>query len=431
MLVNLHHGNAAEHRRLLLAGVAFVVANALLISLSIAVYAKVFTTSTTVTIKADRAGLQLARFGDVRLNGALVGQVRSVTQDGQFASIEVALDPHSASEIPENSTVQILPTTLFGQKFIQFVRPAVPSSTPMTDGYVVPADRVTTNVELSKVMADLFPLLRSIRPADLDATLNALATALAGRGERLGVTFDKLESYLGAVSGDLPTLRKDLVALADVADAYNDAAPDLLGVLRDVTVTSHTIVDNKAQLQSFFGELTGLADTSATFLDHNGDGMVRVAQLTEPLMRLLATYSPEYPCLIKGLDRYRDRLNGIFEGGNVKQRLQIGTPQYRAYDQRDRPVYGEVGHGPWCLGLPYPPEPAPAQPLDDGSDLDSNPPTSPFPGGARVSSGYAGTDADQAVINAILASRSGRPVDSYGSLPSLMYGPVVRDGGTA
>ena len=29
-----------------------------------------------VTVKADRAGLQLARFGDVRLNGVLVGQVR-------------------------------------------------------------------------------------------------------------------------------------------------------------------------------------------------------------------------------------------------------------------------------------------------------------------------------------------------------------------
>jgi phospholipid/cholesterol/gamma-HCH transport system substrate-binding protein len=43
--------------------------------------------------------------------------------------------------------------------------------------------------------------------------------------------------------------------------------------------------------------------------------------------------------------------------------------------------------------------------------------------------GYAGTDADRAVINALLASRTGRPVDSYRSLPSLMYGPLVRDGG--
>jgi len=430
MLVNLYHGSRAEHRRLLVAGFGFLLVNVLLIALSVAIYGKVFTSSTTVTIKADRAGLQLAKFGDVRLNGALVGQVRSVSQDGEFASIEVALDPESAKQIPENSTVQILPTTLFGQKFIQFVRPAAPSPAPMTDGYVVPASRVTTNVELTRVLADLFPLLRSIRPADLDATLNALATSLSGRGEHLGQTLDKLESYLGLVSGDLPTLRKDLVAVADVAHTYDVAAPDVLGVLRNLTVTSRTIVDSKAQLASFFEELTGLADTSTHFLGENGDGLVRVSQLTEPLLRLLATYSPEFPCLIDGLAVYRDRLNGIFEGGNVKQMLELGPPQYRAYDQRDRPVYGEVGHGPWCLGLPHPPEPAPANPLNDGSDLDSNPPTSPLPGGAGISSGYAGTDADRAVVNAILASQSGRPVDSYGSLPALMYGPLVREGGS-
>ena len=429
MLVNLHHGNAAEHRRLMLAGIGFIVTIALLIGLSIAVYAKAFTSATNVMIKADRAGLQLAKFGDVRINGALVGQVRSVTQDGEYASIEVALDPASAREIPENVSVQILPTTLFGQKFIQFIRPAVPSSRSLSDGAVIPADRVETNVELSQVLADLFPLLRAIRPADLDATLNALATALDGRGERLGVTLDKLHSYLGAVATDLPTLRKDLIALADVADTYDRAAPDILGVLRNLTVTSHTIVDNKAQLESFLDELTGLAGTTTDFLDANGAAIVRTGQLTEPIVRLLATYSPEFPCLLKGLDRYRHRLLGIFEGGVVKQRLELFTPQYHVYDERDRPVYGEIGHGPWCLGLPTPKEPADPHPLADGSEQDDNPPTSPVPGSSSrttVSSGYAGSDADQAIINALLASRTGRPVDSYGSLPALMYGPVVR-----
>ena len=39
--------------------------------------------------------------------------------------------------------------------------------------------------ELNRVLDQLFPLLRAIRPADLNATLNALATALGGRGEEL------------------------------------------------------------------------------------------------------------------------------------------------------------------------------------------------------------------------------------------------------
>ena len=75
-----------------------------------------------------------------------------------------------------------------------------------------------THAEEVGVRIELFPLLRSVRPADLNATLNALATALQGRGEQLGETLDKLDSYLGAIDDHLPTLRKDLVLLAQVAD---------------------------------------------------------------------------------------------------------------------------------------------------------------------------------------------------------------------
>jgi phospholipid/cholesterol/gamma-HCH transport system substrate-binding protein len=123
MLVNIHHDSRREHNRLLVAGIAFLTVVALLIAFSIAVYQKKFDRVTMVTIHADRAGLQLARFGDVRVNGVLVGQVRSVGDDGKQAVIKVAIDPDAAKDIPGNVGVQILPTTLFGQKFISFVRP--------------------------------------------------------------------------------------------------------------------------------------------------------------------------------------------------------------------------------------------------------------------------------------------------------------------
>ena len=86
-----------------------------------------FTPVTTVTVKAERAGLQLARFGDVRLHGVLVGQVRGITQDGKQASIKVAFNPSYAKKIPENISIEILPTTLFGQKYLSLKVPADPS----------------------------------------------------------------------------------------------------------------------------------------------------------------------------------------------------------------------------------------------------------------------------------------------------------------
>jgi len=329
MLVNITHGTPAEHRKLLVAGVAFLTTIALLIALSIAVYRKAFADVTMITVKADRAGLQLAQFGDVRVNGALVGAVRKVSQDGEEASIQVALSPSAAEEIPENVEVQILPTTLFGQKYLAFVDPDNPSSSSLEEGDVIPSDRVETNVELQKILANLFPLLRAVRPADLNATLNALATALNGRGEELGETLEKLDSYLGAIDNHLPTLRKDLILLADVSDTYADAAPDLIGVLRNATTTSRTILEKRQQLDVFFGDLAGLANTSTDILSENETNLIRVGQVTEPVLQLLATYSPEFPCLLKGSANYRPRLASVFQGNMIRQHFVFNTPQDR------------------------------------------------------------------------------------------------------
>jgi ABC-type transporter Mla subunit MlaD len=38
--------------------------------------------------------------------------------------------------------------------------------------------------EVEEVLSDLYPLLRTVQPAEINSTLNALATALEGRGER-------------------------------------------------------------------------------------------------------------------------------------------------------------------------------------------------------------------------------------------------------
>jgi phospholipid/cholesterol/gamma-HCH transport system substrate-binding protein len=308
----------------------------------------------------------------------------------------------------------------------------------LSDGDVIPSSRVTTNVELSKILADLFPLLRAVRPADLNATLNAVATALEGRGEQIGESLTRLDSYLTAIQPHLGTFRQDLVALADVSHTYEIATPDLVRLLRNATVTSRTILDKRAQLGAFFDDVSGVSSTTSRVLADNEAGLIRFGQLSRPMMALLDTYSPEYPCLLKGLDRYTARLDKIFRNDRIYQKLELGATQKSAYDKADKPVYGEVGHGPWCLGLPYPKVPIGPNPLKDGSDNDSNPSQSQAPGtsqadplrqvfgGSATTSGYSGTPGEQHVVEAYLATRTGKPVTRFSSMSSLLYGPLIR-----
>ena len=371
MLINITHDTRGEHTRLFAAGVVFLTVIALLIGLAIAVYTKAFTNPTMVTIKADDAGLQLAKFGDVRRHGALVGHVRGISNDGKQAVIKVALVPASAESIPENISIEILPTTLFGQKYISIKDPTEPSEKSLSNGDVISSDRVRTNVELQKILTDLFPLLRSIRPADLSSTLYSLATALRGRGDKLGETFVKLDSYLTKMNVHLPTLQKDLVLLARVSRTYSIAAPDLIRLLRNATTTAQTLTSKEPQLESFIGDVTGLSVISTRMLTANETNIVRSGKVTRPLLQLLDTYSPELPCLLKGAARYAGRLNEIFSKARVAQSMTLAATQRRPYDQRDLPVYGEKGAGPKCWGLPFPPQPLePPYDFKNGTDLE-------------------------------------------------------------
>lgn len=354
MLVNIHHDTPAEHRRLLVSGVAFLVSIALLIWLSIAIYNKTFVSVTTIKVDASRAGLQLPKFGDVRMHGAIVGQIRSVSQSDGHAVITLGLDPSMAEQIPANVSVEILPTTLFGQKYVEFVDPAQPANTPLRDGQVIPTDRVTTAPELETVLARLYPLLTAVKPADLNTTLNALAKGLLGRGEELGQTFSELNSYLSAMNVQLPTLRSDLTKLADVAQAYSLAAPDLVSILRNATTTANTISSQSPQLASMIGDFTALGNDGASLLQQNGSAIITEASLAAPVAQLLAVYSPEYPCLLQGLARYAGNLSQIFQHSRVNQTMIFSGVQEHAYTPSERPIYAAMGHGPWCLGLPYP-----------------------------------------------------------------------------
>ena len=246
MLVNIHHDSTREHNRLLVAGVAFLTVIALLIALLDRDLPEDLRAQTPRS-PSRPTGPASSSPSSATSGSTARWSARSATieQNGEKAVITVALEPEAADEIPDNvDGARSCPTTLFGQKFISFVHARRPvARRRWRTATSSRQDRVDTNVELSRILADLFPLLRAVRPADLNMTLNALSTALEGRGEQLGETLDDLDAYLGEIDEHLPTLREDLVKLADVADTYDLAAPDLLGVLRNLTVTSRTVVE--------------------------------------------------------------------------------------------------------------------------------------------------------------------------------------------
>jgi len=435
--MSVRRGTVGEHLRLQVLGVVLIAIVTGLIGLSIARYLKVFEPAVNITLRANEAGLMLPKYGDVRLHGVLVGQIRDIAHAGRKAVIDVAIEPSQADQIPANVDVQILPTTLFGQKYVSFEDPKNPSDEPIAEGDVIPSSRITTSTELNRVLGNLFELLRAVKPAQLSYTLNALATALEGRGAEIGRSMDKLGSYVSVVNQHMPAIRRDIALFAEVADNYAGAMPDFMRLLRNATVTGNTVLDQRGQLSAFFRDMTSMSATTTDFLQNNESRLIRIGQVSRPTLALLDTYSPEYPCLIKGIAKYDHLLSATFSNARIHQFIEFGADQDRGYTPRDRPVNGEVGHGPWCSGLPNPAIPAPPITFNEGTNIDeqdaggANPLPSDMqqsfsPSSFDPTSGYAGTEAEQTVVNALLTTRTGRPADQIGDVSTLLYGPLVR-----
>ena len=404
-------GAALVRRRV--AGIAFLVVLALLVSLAIAIYQKAFTDVVRVTLETDRAGNQLSAPADVKLRGLLVGEVRSIKAVRQGAVLDLALDPERVGQIPRDVRAQLLPKTLFGEKYVELVIPPQASSESLREGDVITQDRSSVAMETQRVLDDIQPLLRSLKPVQLSTTLNALSTALRDRGDALGANLTRTGAYLRALNPSVPTIGEDMRGLADLADTVSSVTPELLRALDNFAASSRTLVEEQDQLDTFLARTQGFAETTRDLVEDNEARLVALSRDSLPVLRLFARYSPEYGCFLEGLADYHPTLTKAFGGNQPGLHLTLEIVRDQGgYVPGQEPKYRDA-RPPYCDGLPNPPRPAPDRRFDDGYQTS----TTPTPKAAA----FGGSSALALVAGPVL----GVPSEDVPDVVSLLLGPLA------
>jgi virulence factor Mce-like protein len=404
-------GAALARRRT--AGVAFLVVLAMLVWLSVLFYQKAFTPVVRVTLMADHAGNQLSAPADVKLRGLVVGEVRGVHSTGRGATVDLALDPTKAKLIPSNVLAQLLPKTLFGEKYVELVLPTAPSPGHLRSGDVIPQDHSVTAMETAKVLDDLLPLLQTLKPTELSATLNALSAALRNRGDRLGATFARTGTYLHRLNPSVPTLGADLQGLADFSNNLDAAAPALLTTFDNLSFSSRSLVSQRAALDTFLASTGTFAQTARDVVARNEANLTELARVSRPSLELLARYSPEFPCFLKALTVYEPTLEKSF-GGTVPG-LHItmeAVLDHGGYVVGQEPKYRDT-RPPYCDGLPTPRVPAPETSFDDGYRTSTTP------------TAMAGLLARNPALAAVSAPLLGMSAAQVPDVVGLLLGPIA------
>lgn len=404
-------------------GVVFLCLLLLGVWLTYATFTKKFASYERITLTTSNIGLQLPIRADVKVRGVIVGEVLEASAgDERGAELTLGIYPDKIDDIPANVTGSIVPKTLFGEKYVSLVVPETGPSGTIQAGAVI--DRTEVATELEEVLSDIYPLLRTVRPADLNATLTALSTALEGRGEQLGSNLETVDSYLKRINPEIPALLEDLRLTAQVSDTYADILPEVAQILDDTVKTTGTIEEKEAALTATLRDIRSFSDTARSFLDANEANLREAGELSTRTLAVVARYSPIFPCMSAGIVKAQGRLAEAFRGYELHIVLETLIDQPRAYTPADAPKFGE-DRGPDCLGLPdipysqdnpYPPLPR----LNDGMNGTTE------KGNLRPapSAAYQGTPDDVTALRGALEAEYGAGAD----INVVLAGPAVAAG---
>lgn len=411
-------GRALVRRRL--AGLVFLAVLALLVQLTVSMYQKDFTEVAEVTLLTDRAGNQLSVHADVKVRGVIVGEVREIRSTGGQARIRLALQPDRIGAIPRNVEARLLPKTLFGEKEVSLVVPDTPQGR-LAAGDTITQDRSSTALETEEALNNLLPVLRSLRPQQLSVALNALSESLRGRGDRLGANMALNAAYLRQLNPSLPTLAKDMAGLADYTNTFADAAPDLLETLDNFSFSSRSLERDRAELRAFLTSTRGFARSAESIVAENDDRFIALARDSRAPLKLYATYSNTYVCMLKALAFQEIEGERVFGGAQPGLHITVeATRDKGPYTPGQEPKNRE-DYNPGCFGITKPIVPMPSYYNPDDGYKDGEPPDDP------------GTGPSAAQRAAFLAPMVGTPIpvrtpvlpSSLSAFDALMLEPLL------
>lgn len=341
-------------------GAILVAIMVFLVWVTYAFFDKQFVKSEPVYITTERTGVNLPENADVKLRGMIVGEVRTIEPYREGVRMTLAMKPEAMKDVPRDVSAQILPKTLFGEKYVALI-PGAESASGQSLQAGDTIKKAVVPIEVEDLLKDAYPLLNSIDPANLSYTLTAVSQALTGRGEQLGSTLVTLNDYLQEIDPEVPQLVDDLTTLGTVSDGFASAMPDLGRLLRNAVKTGNTVVEKQSELAAFLDAGTDLSNTLTDFTKVNGEALVNINHRGKPFLQMAAKQSATFQCFLGGMAQLIPRLDNVFRDQMLHIDVELIAPT-TAYG-KDEPLSGSPSDFDRASSGP---------PAKNGSDINAN-----------------------------------------------------------
>lgn len=276
-----------------------------------------FASTTPLTLITARAGLSMEVGSKVTYNGVQAGrvsEVEAVDIGGQHkVRVTAQINSKYLRLMPANMRVDIVSPTLFGNKYVSFSSPKTPSAQRIDASRAIDVSTVTT--EFDTIFDTVIELAQQVDPVKLNQTLSATAQALDGLGGRFGQSIVNGNEILADLNPQMPQIRGDAQQLANLADIYTNASPELFDGLQNAVTTARTLTEQERDLDQALMASVGLSNNGADTFERLGPYLWRGLDDSIPTTQLFDTYSPALFCTIRNFHDVQPKV-AASTGGN-------------------------------------------------------------------------------------------------------------------
>ncbi|MGX9788164.1 MCE family protein [Mycobacterium sp. MMS18-G62] len=280
-----------------------------------------------LTVLSPRAGLVVEPGAKVTYNGVEIGRVARIDMvddhGTQKAKLSLDVSPRYVESIPVNVAAEIRATTVFGNKYISLSSPESPSVQHVSSGDTIAAAAVTT--EFNTLFETVIAIAEQVDPIKLNQTLTATAEALTGLGNRFGESLLNGNQILDDLNPRMPEIAEDSRRVADLADVYAGASPDLWAGLENAVRTARTFNDHRADIDDALMAALGFAGNAADSFERGGPYLIRGATDLVPTTQLLDDYRGMIFCTFRNFAEIQPRAAAVLGGNGYSLASSSGT----------------------------------------------------------------------------------------------------------
>lgn len=272
------------------------------------------TAAVTVIVPA-RAGA-LDPGSSVRYRGVQIGTVEGIDAEPDTATVTLAMDPALLNTVPADVRVRLVPSTVFGSVIVELVPIVGHTTEHLASGAVLEHDDSPENAQLYTALDKIDDTLTAVDPGAVNATLDTLAQALAGRGDQLGRTLEGVSELIG----DVPTesgLGAGIDRAADTSSALAALAPDASATVRNAGVAGSTLSGNRDSLIRLLGGAATTSDTIAALLDDNRDRIITIIDNAAATLGVVDNQPARLTAFFDGIEALSIGLPPVLESGRL------------------------------------------------------------------------------------------------------------------